>query len=68
MKRQTQSESERAESERERLVQAERPVFDPAANCKRCFGGGREIVVVDGYKTARQCNHEPLVAIEDLPF
>jgi hypothetical protein len=68
MKRETQSESERAQTERMKLAEREQPTIDPAATCNRCFGSGTEIVKVDGYNTARSCNHEPLENQEDIPF
>lgn len=35
------------------------------ANCQRCFGTGLEEVLVDGYKEARRCNHQPLIETDD---
>lgn len=68
MKRQSQSESERASSERARLAEQETPTLDAAAICDRCFGTNVEQTLVDGYVTARTCNHRPLPPLEEVPF
>lgn len=60
MKRQREIERERAEAERKRLDEHDQPSLDPAKECKRCFGTGTEIILIDGYNTAIPCDHEPV--------
>ena len=68
MKRQTQSEADRAASERARLVEQETPTLDAAAICDRCYGTNVAQVLVDGYVTAKPCDHHPLPPEEEIPF
>lgn len=68
MKRETQPEYERAQSERLKLAEREQPTFSPATECPFCFGSGRRMVMEDGYNVSKKCNHEPLPPEEEIPF
>jgi hypothetical protein len=61
MRRQLQSEQERAQAERTKLAEQEQPSFDPSRDCDRCFGTNYEQRKgEDGYVTAIPCDHKPI--------
>jgi hypothetical protein len=40
---------------------ADKKIERSAEGCQRCFGSLFEVIMVEGYKTARPCNHQPLL-------
>jgi hypothetical protein len=60
MRRQLQSEQERAQAEQAKLAEQEQPSLDPAASCQRCYGTGFEQYLENGYNQVRKCDHLPV--------